>query len=266
MARVPTLPNFVVAGVAGCATRWLRFHLNQHPDVFVPSFPLDFFAPGVPPFEGPPFGDARRTPREGLRWYRHQFMVPEGMPCVGDVSPSYLAAVNRPAVIADRIEELLPDVRVVVMIRQPVERMYATVVEQAKRGVLPPDPDLFMLVRDRDPVVEELDLVSGGLYAQNLLPFQEQFGERLLVVVHDDVVADPAGVYCQVLTHIGADPDVVPPDLHREIFNDPGVTDVQPLTSAQARRLFGLFRGDVEELEAVLDRDLSAWDPGPPDR
>ncbi len=266
MALVPTLPNFVVAGVAGCATRWLRFHLNQHPEVFVPSFPLDFFAEGIPPFEGPPFGDARRHAREGLRWYRHQFMVPEGIPCVGDVSPSYLAAVNRPAVIAERIDEVLPDVRVVVMVRQPVERMYVTVVEQAKRGVLPPDPDLFALVRDQDPVVEELDLVGGGLYAQNLLPFQERFGDRLLVVVHDDVLADPAAVYRRVLAHIGADPDVEAPDLARQIFDDPGVTQPHPLTSDQARRLFDIFRGDVEELEAVLDRDLSAWDPGPPDR
>jgi hypothetical protein len=266
MAHVPTMPNFVVAGVAGCATRWLRFHLNEHPEVFVPPYPLDFFADGVPPYPGPPFGDARRTQREGLRWYRHQFMVPEGIPCVGDVSPGYLATVNRPAVIADRIDEVLPDVRVVVLVRQPVERMYVTVVEQAKRGVLPPDPDLFALVRDQDPVVEELDLVGGGLYAQNLAPFQERFGDRLLVVLHDDVLADPAGVYRQVLSHIGADPDVVVAHLERQIFDDPGVTRPRSLTPGQAARLFDLFRGDVEELDAVLGRDLSAWDPGPPDR
>ncbi len=264
MAQVPTLPNFVVAGVAGCATRWLRFHLNEHPDVFTPPFPMDFFAEGVPPFEGPPFGDARRQVREGLRWYRHQFMVPEGMPCVGDVSPCYLAASNRPDVIAERIDEVLPEVRVVVMIRQPVERMYVTMVEHAKRGVLPPDPDLFEMVRLRDPSLEELDLIGGGLYAQNLVPFLERFGDRLLVVVHDDVRADPATAYRQVLAHIGADPDFVPSHLDRPIFDDPGVTEPRPLTPEQAFRLYGLFRGDVEELEAILDRDLSAWSPAPP--
>jgi len=264
MVPVATLPNFVVAGVTGCATRWLRFHLNEHPDVFTPPFPLDFFAEGIPPFEGPPFGDARRQVRQGLRWYRHQFMVPAGMPCVGDVSPSYLAGVNRPAVIAGRIDEVLPDARVVAMIRQPVERMYVTMVEHARRGVLPPDPDLFALVRDRDPDLDELDLVGGGLYARNLLPFLETFGERLLVVVHDDVLADPGRIYRQVLTHIGADPDFVPPHLERQIFDDPGVTDPQPLTPAQAFRLYDLFRGDVEELEAILDLDLRAWNPVPP--
>ena len=265
MARVPTLPNFVVIGAAGCATRWLRFHLNEHPEVFVPPYPVDFFADGVPPFEGPPFGDARRTPREGLRWYRHQFLVPEGIPCVGDVSPSYLAAVNRPATIAGRIDEVLEDVKLVALVRQPVERMYATMVEHAKRGVIDPDPDLLALVRDQHPDVEDLDLVTGGLYAQNLAPFRRRFGDRLLVVVHDDVLADPVGVYAQVLDHIGADPTVVAPDLARPVFDDPGVTDPHPLSDAESRRLYSLFRADVEELEAVLDRDLSSWDPGPPD-
>ena len=266
MAHVPTLPNFVVAGVAGCATRWLRFHLNQHPDVFVPPYPLDFFADGVPPFEGPPFGDARRTPREGLRWYRHQFIVPEGMPCVGDVSPSYLAAAE-PAGGGRRAHRRGAARRPGGGHGPPARRAHVRDRGRAgQAGRARPDPDLFAMVRDQDPMVEELDLVGGGLYAQNLAPFQERFEERLLVVFHDDVLADPAGVYRQVLDHIGADPDIVAPDLDRQIFDDPGVTQPHPLTADEARRLFDPFRGDVEELEAVLDRDLSAWDPGPPDR
>jgi hypothetical protein len=265
MARRPTLPNFVVIGAAGCATRWLRFHLNRHPDVFVPPHSLDFFADGVPPFEGPPFGDARRTASEGLRWYRHQFLVPEGIPCVGDVSPSYLAGISHPPTIAARIAQVLPDVPVVALIRQPVARMYAVMLDQARRGNLPPDPDLYALVAEQDPLVTELDLVAGGLYAQNLTPFRHLFGDRLLVVLHEDVLADPATVYRRVLGHIGADPEVVVDGLERVVFDDPGVIDPASLTEAQGRRLFSLFRGDVDELEIQLDRDLSGWDPGPPD-
>jgi len=265
MARRPTLPNFVVVGAAGCATRWLRFHLNRHPDVFVPPHAVDFFADGAPPFEGPPFGDGRRTPSGGVRWYRHQFLVPEGVPCVGDASPSYLAGISHPPTVAARIEQVLPEVRVVAMVRQPVARMHAVMLDQARRGNLPPDPDLYTLVSGQDPLVTELDLVAGGLYAQNLNPFRERFGDRLLVVLHDDVVTDPTGVYRRVLGHIGADPDVAIDGLERVVFDDPGVIAPGPFTEAQARQLFSLFRGDVEELEVQLDRDLSAWDPGPPD-
>ena len=200
-----------------------------------------------------------------MRWYRYQFLVPEGMPCVGDASSSYLAGINRPATTAARIDELLPDVKLVAMIRQPVDRMEVTMVEQAKRGRLAPDPDLFAMVRDQDPDVEALDLVGGGLYARNLTPFRRRFGDRLMVVVHDDVLADPAQVFASVLRHIGADPTFVPDDLARPIFDDRGVTSPHPVSDAERRRLYGLFRNDVEELEAMLDRDLTAWDPGPPD-
>ena len=92
----PPLPNFLIIGAARCATRWLRFNLNLHPDVFMPPYPLDYFAPGVPPFEGPPFGDARRRVREGGRWYRLEFTAAYDQPFVGEASPSYLARDQRP--------------------------------------------------------------------------------------------------------------------------------------------------------------------------
>ncbi len=265
MAIMARLPTFVVAGVAGCGSRWLRFNLNEHPDIYLPPFPLDFFADGVPVFEGPPFGDGRRTPREGVRWYRHQFMVPEELPCVGDASPAYLAGLNDPRTVAERIDEVLPEAPVVVLIRHPLDRLEAVALDQARRGRLDPEANLFELVRDDDPVVEDLDLVRGGLYAWNLVPFLELLGDRVLIVMHEDVLADPAGAYLRVLDHIGADPDFVPDGLERPVFSDPPVEAPRPLSEAERRQLYGLFREDVEELDALLGRSLRHWDPGPPD-
>jgi hypothetical protein len=264
MPRVATIPNFLILGAAGCGTRWLRHHLGQHPDIYIPPFPLDFFAEGVPPFEGPPFGDARRTVRGGGRWYRHQFMVPPDLPSVGELSPGYLAGINRGSQVAARIQQSIPDARLVALVRQPVERMVTVATELARRGHLPTEVDLFAMVQDEDPAVAELDLVTGSLYARNLASFHRRFGDQLLVVTHDDVRARPGAVYASVLDHIGADPDHVPDDLERDVFSDPGVAVVKPLTTEEAQVLYGRFRSDVEELAEMFDRDLSSWDPGPP--
>ena len=33
---LPPLPSFVIIGAPGCATRWLRFNLDRHPEIYAP--------------------------------------------------------------------------------------------------------------------------------------------------------------------------------------------------------------------------------------
>ena len=80
----PPLPNFLIIGAARCATRWLRFNLNQHPDVFMPPVPARLLRARRPSVRGsalrrrPPPASAR-----GCRWYRLQFTAVEDQPCGG---------------------------------------------------------------------------------------------------------------------------------------------------------------------------------------
>ncbi len=257
------MPNFLIIGAARAATRWLRFNLNQHPDVFLPPYALDYFAPSVPAFEGPPFDDARRLPREGGRWYRLQFTGAEDQPCVGEASPGYLAWTNGPAAVAARIDDRLPGVRLIALVRQPVDRLHSAFARAVETGHLPVGSDLVQLVEGEDPRVEALDLEWGSRYGLLLYPFVKRFGARLLVLRHDDVARDPAAVYDAALRHIGAAPGFRPAQLGRVLFRGHADGLVEPLDDIRRRRLYRRFRSDVEELQELLDWDLSAWDPGP---
>ncbi len=259
----PPLPNFLIIGAARCATRWLRFNLNQHPDVFMPPFPLDYFAPGVPPFEGPPFGDARRQPREGGRWYRLQFTAAEDQACVGEASGGYLARINGPGSVGERIDDTLPDVRLIAVVRHPVDRMYSAFAQAVQTGYLPVGTDLVELVERGDPRAEMLDLEWGSRYSLLLHPYLKRFGDRLLVLRHDDIRRDPGAVYDAALRHVGAAPGFRPAQLDRVLFAGHGEGLVGPLDDTQRRLLYRRFRADVEELEELLDWDLREWDPGP---
>jgi hypothetical protein len=106
--------------------------------------------------------------------------------------------------------------------------------------------------------------VSGGWYAASLEPFRERFGDRLLVLFHDDVDTEPLGPYRAALTHVGADPGFVPPDLTRVVFSNKRarVARDSPLTEADRVELWEYFSDDVARLEQMLDVDLSRWDPG----
>jgi hypothetical protein len=260
----PPMPNFLIIGAARAATRWLRFNLNQHPDVYMPPYPLDYFASGVPPFDGPPFGDARRQPREGGRWYRLQFTAAEDQPCVGEASAGYLAGINNPGAVAARIDERLPGVRLIAMVRHPVDRLYSAFARAVQTGYLPVGTDLVDLVEREDPRVQTLDLEGGSRYALLLYPYLKRFGDRLLVLRHDEIPRDPGGVYDDALRHLGLAPGFRPARLDRVLFAGHAEALVPPLDDNLRRILYRRFRADVEELQELLDWDLAQWDPGPP--
>lgn len=250
------LPNFLIIGAQRSATRWLRANLEEHPDIYTSTVSLSFFS------------NLERMRKRHLRGYQMQFDAWNGERFIGESSPSYLLLGNQPDQVALRIDMSLPDVRLIALVRQPVERMYSALRYHIKRGRLPMDADLFRMVLDGHPDVDALDLIAGGLYHRSLAPYQEVFGDRLLILVHDDIKQDPAKVYRAAVEHIGADPSFEPSRLDRVLFSSrKSVRTTGPkLTVAQARLLYQLFREDVEELEAMTGRYLPEWDFGPPPR
>ena len=246
------LPSFLVIGAERSATRWLRFNLDRHPEVFSPPVEINWFS------------DAEMMRARGRRWYQSQFDAWEGEPVLGESSARYLKLASSPDQVAARIQRSIPDVRLVAILRQPVDRLESAVRMYVKQGRLAADVDVYDLICRNDPIVAELDLIGAGLYASCLYPFLQTFGEQLLVLDHADIGRKPHEVYASVLRHLDADPTFVPPDLDRVRFSDRPTVSVPELGDEQRRIVYTAFRLDVEELEAQIGRDLSAWDPGPP--
>ena len=244
------LPTFLIIGAQKSATRWLRSNLGRHPDVFAP--------PHEPSF----FNHEDHFHEDGLAWYRTQFEGWAGERHVGESTPGYMMWRHSPERVARRIRTTLPDVRLLAILRNPIDRAQSAMLHHMKRDRIPADARLADLVRAIPPEQDQLGLVAGGWYAASLAPFIEQFGDQLLIELHDDLADDALGVYRRALDHIGADPDYVPPELEQVRFSNRGgalrPTDVTP---AERLELWELFRDDVAQLEQVLGRDLSAWDP-----
>jgi hypothetical protein len=250
------LPTFLIIGAQKSATRWLRINLGLHPDVFCAARELEFFNNSV------------RIQELGTDWYREQFEGWDGEKFVGEATPGYMFWRHRPAAIAERIEETLPDVRLIATLRNPIDRAQSGMVHHMEAGGLPRDSVLVELVKQTPPERDHLGIIAGGWYAASLEPYQERFGDRLLVVLHDDIDDDPRGVYDETLRHIGALPNFVPPDFEEVRFSyqqqpssEPGR---RPLTLEERRELWEYFAADVAQLEKMIGRDLSIWDPTAP--
>jgi hypothetical protein len=252
------LPTFLIVGAQKSGTRWLRANLGRHPDVYTATLELGFFQ------------SRRRYEEGGVDWYRAQFGGCTGEPYVGEATPGYMMWRLDPTTVAERIEHVVPEVRLVAVLRNPIDRAYSAMLHHVRRQRIPPWSSLLELVRG-EPVNDEfMGLVAGGWYAASLEPYQTRFREQLLVLLFDDIVADARSAYAQALRHIGAAPGFAPQDLHEIVYSNrvaapragDGPSRIPAEPSPEERRaLYEYFREDLRRLEELLERDFSIWDP-----
>jgi hypothetical protein len=246
-ASRPPLPTFIIIGAQKSATRWLRQNLGKHPDVFTAPREIRYF------------NHPKRVAELGPDWYRSQFEGWAGEPVVGEATPGYMMLGHRPPDVADRIKATVPDVHLIALLRNPVDRAYSAFVHHKRAGRIHPRARLLDTVRSCAPEDDWMGIVTGGWYAISLQPFLDLFGDRLLVLLHDDIGPDPHAVFGRALRHVGATPDFVPGSLERVVFSNQDGADAATVSAEERCELFEYFRDDVGRLERMLGRDLSIW-------
>lgn len=109
-------PNLLGIGAQKCASTWVYRVLEEHPDVCM-SDPkeLDFFSFHY---------------HFGFRWYESHFTAVKPVRIAGEISPSYLCD----AMAAERAFAYNPGFRVVVTLRDPVERMFSNHLHEIRLG------------------------------------------------------------------------------------------------------------------------------------
>src|SRR4051812_34789639 len=112
------LPNFFIVGAPKCGTTALYSYLRQHPDVFMPRRKEPkFFATDL---------DCG-SPREGRYFVRDRdaylslFASAGAASRIGEATPHYLYS----AVAAQGIKEFCGEVKIIALVRDPVELMYS---------------------------------------------------------------------------------------------------------------------------------------------
>lgn len=242
------LPNVVVIGAMKCATSALHAYLDAHPDISMSATKeLNFFnGPEQPPHDDPDSWWRSGQWHRGLEWYAAQF--DPHTPVRGESSPAYTSP-DFPEV-PDRMANVIPEARLVYLVRDPVERAVSQYAHHRRDGaehrpldeaVL--DPDSQYLARSR--------------YAERLAPFLEHFDRgQVHVVVQERLLADRDRQIAQVYEHVGVDPDWRDPRHDERHHVGDGRPEVDPaLRRAVAQRV----GDDVRRLRELLDDDLEEW-------
>lgn len=209
------LPDFLIVGAQRCGTTSLYRYLAGHPQVMPP-----LWRKGVHYFDV-------SYPR-GLPWYTGHFPVERfarwrarqvGAPMTGEASPYYLFHPCG----ADRIARDLPGVRVIVMLRDPVERAYSAHRQETHRGFETEDFERALdleperLRGEEERLIADPEYVSfhhqhhayvqRGEYAPQLDRFTRLLGaERVLVLESDAFFSDPEPSWTRILEFLGLQP------------------------------------------------------------
>ena len=259
-------PDFLIIGAKRGGTTSLSRYLFEHPAV-APLFPSAVKAKGVHYFD--------TNFHRGERWYRSHFPTTAtvrtaralGCPMVtGEASPYYLFH----PLASERARRLVPNARVIAILRNPVDRAYSHWRERARNGyetlgfeeAIRVEPERLAGEEERigrdDGFVsyahEQQSYVRQGMYLEPLARWIEGFGrDQVLILLSEDLDAEPGASYARVLEFLGLPPHELSafPRYNREPS-----TSMDPATR---ERLVSLYREHNARLEAYLGLDLSAW-------
>jgi hypothetical protein len=245
------LPDFLILGAQKAGTTALYAYLRRHTQITGPSWKeVSFFD---------------RHWARGESWYRGNFpnLARTRGKLVGEASPSYVFHPLAP----QRVRELVPQARLVVLVRNPVDRALSHHNHEVALGR---EPLSFeeALDAEEERLRGEVERMTAdpryfsrewwshtykarGRYAEQLERWLEVFPrERLLVLSSDELGSEPEQAHAQVLEFLGAPPhrlDSYPRVYEREY------EAMRPETRA---RLAAEFEEPNRRLYALLGRDL----------
>jgi Sulfotransferase domain len=191
------LPNLLVAGVPKGGTGSLFAYFGQHPDVCASAVKeVGYFTP------------LRRPDGvlESVESYKRNFSHWCGERYAMEATPNYCYGGAR---VRAGIRQTLREPRIVMSLRDPVERLWSAYTMQRTKGNLlglRSFEDYISAcerVRARGEAVRELAGLSVGMYGDFIPAWLEEFGEDVRMVFLDDINSDPRGVVgnlCQWLS------------------------------------------------------------------
>lgn len=192
------LPDFVVIGAMKAGTTSLAAYLGAHPDIFVTD-------PKEPRFFTHEWD-------RGLDWYESLFEGSEGAKARGEASTDYTKA---PQVVgaADRMAAVVPDVKLVYLVRNPVERIRSQYVHRAARFNESKIERASIDVTVRSKPI----YLDWSRYAFQLEPYLERFGrDQLLVVASEHLRTERRETLAGIFEFLGVDPSAEIPTIHEE--------------------------------------------------
>lgn len=273
------LPNFLIIGSQKAGTTSLYHVLKQHPQIFMAETKeVNFF------FKNDAYA-------RGVDAYAAHFADAANQLALGEASPGYICHPAAPA----RIHALLPDVKLILTVRNPIKRAISQYWDNRRHLN---EPLTFSQALDAylsdDYQPDQIGYFSRGVYMRYIRRYLEYFPrENLLVLPFEEMISTPAAFYRQIFAFLGVDEDFISEDFDEafnptEVWKNPfyqllirkpryqkkihpklrrlfywGKTtrfSAPPIDEVSRKKLVEFYRPWNDELRQFLGRALVNWD------
>jgi hypothetical protein len=311
------LPNFFIVGAPKAGSTSLYHYLDQHPDVFMSPvkepcyFASELRLENFSEEEQPRVRREMRALDEYLRgsltekrfgglvsdWesYCRLFRNVTAERAIGEASVCYLWSETAAANIRERI----PDARILMVLRNPVERAFSQYLHALSVGLVCRgfrEQVEANLHSSSKKFGSSYPFLEFGLYYEQVKRYLEMFpSDRVRIYLYDEYQRDAGRVVTDIFAFIGVDSSFAPAMNERHLeFRIPkyvratqllkrtgvwfGVRDLSPepvrrllrkaalrppralrMTPEDRAFLIDYYRDDIHQLSTLLKRDLSVW-------
>lgn len=277
-------PNFLCVGAPRSGTTWLYECLQAHPEAFVPALKeVSFFIRD----------EYRTTWHKGLDWYKSLFICPDRqVKAWGELSPRYYFLERTPALI----REYIPTVKIIYLLRHPVEVIHSAAAYQLKMYARAIDPKKYGFYEYIDHHLAE----PLGFYAKYYKRYAACFSpDQILVQFYEDLRQSPGQVFARICSFLGIDNKISPPVVterinqaviprsflisrllnalawrlgnagrlldrfderyNRVLFKQSAAAKLSLVNEEIFNRLMSVYEDDIHELQSLTGRDLRHW-------
>lgn len=292
-----TMPNFLIIGAAKAGTTALHEYLQQHPQIYLtPNKETNFFAFEGQEinFQGPGDEALKDFSITDLNTYQAEFEQVTQELAIGEACPSYLYFPQAAA----RIKQYIPDTRLIVILRNPVERAYANFLHIVRDDRETCRDFALALQAESARIANNWEwfwhYIQVGFYGQQLQRYYETFApSQIKVYLYEDLKANAIATLQDIFRWLEVEDTFIPDmalrpnksgmpknKLLHQILTKPNPLKslLKPLFPAQIRQkiqhqnlntpqispevrqqLLDLYRVDILQCQDLIQRDLSAW-------
>jgi hypothetical protein len=194
-------PTFIGVGGQKCASTWISEILRYHPEIYMSeNKEINYFSINYD---------------KELEWYLSNFKGASKEKAIGEFSTVYLYNLEIPV----RIKKDIGNVKIIISIRNPVDRFFSHYMHSYRANrLLFSDPLNLNFYNFNNAIKTGPNLLGHGLYSKGILEYTRVFGaENVLVVIKEDIDNNPEEVVRKIYNFLGVDKNFQPTIINKKV-------------------------------------------------
>lgn len=242
---------FCIIGAQRSGSTWLAEMLDAHPEITMAK-----------PLRPEPKYFIRKDydPRmDGAGYRRALYGSDDCSGFYGEKGTSYIEFPET----ADRIQRVFPQARILVILRNPIDRALSNYRFSVENGMEPRSLSQVFLEESQTPEqrgptsVSPFNYIGRGEYIRYLEPWKEKFGDKMKVLILEELENDPDQLHA-LYGWIGVERSFLPSRFYNRV-NSSRKPVVSKMTDQVRNKLHAHFAPYTKRLELWLGRPFPSW-------